>query len=108
MLSALLLGLVSTALLGRVLSGQLGAFAVHGRLSYVQDGARGTESHDRRSGQCGEVLHDGARDVIPSELTNTNVGAMLGRGDEEDILKPLTICENYQPRNRRSKSALAD
>src|SRR5512146_2017263 len=99
LLAAILLGFVGMALVGTTETTkpavQLRMSAATGRLLRLQHTR--TESHDWRWSQCGDVLPGYSGDVIPSELRNTNVGAMLGRADEEDILKPLTICENHKP-----------
>lgn len=101
LLSALLLAFLSMAFPGMMgttkLPSQLRISAVAGHLLHAPDRAKGTESHGRGSNQCGEVLPGDSGYVMPSELKNTNVGAMLGRAGEEDILKPVTICENYKP-----------
>src|SRR5512147_2791621 len=105
LLSTLLLGFVSAAFLGTrgttKLPGQL-RFAVVDRLLQGQNQGEETEPHDQHWSQCGEVRSSQPERVISAELENTNVGAMLGRAGEEEILKPLTICENYRPTDRSS------
>src|SRR5512146_3038717 len=104
LLPVLFLSFVGTAFLG---TGGITKASSETRISGVrsffvraQSGNGGTESHDRRWSRCGEVPPGRPGDRISPELESTNVGAMLGRAGEEEILKPSTICENYRPAHR--------
>lgn len=112
MLAFLLLCFVSTALLGTrdttKRAVQLRMSPAVGSLLQAQSRDIGSEPHEPRWVQCSEALPGYSEDVIRSEMKNTSVGAMLGRAEEEEILKPLTICENHQPKNPGSKGSFAD
>ena len=93
-----LLGFVGTAFLGtRGMANPSNQVRQFGLRSYLLKAESRNEGPQTRGGsRCGDVPPESG-DVIKSELGTTNVGAMLGRAGEEEILKPLTICENYRP-----------
>ena len=106
LLLALLFSFVSTAFLGTRgttkvprqlrISGLVRPLLLAGKYNNNQE-AGSRAAHAIR---CDETSPSHSRQALPMELRDTNVGAMLGRAGEEEILKPVAMCQTFRPNDR--------